>query len=343
MSGTTQPGIWFSPYQLRPRRRLGSHAFAGPRSGALLRVEYPRIGVGYADCHPWEELGDAPLQVQLKGVAQGRLTPLTRNSLQFSRLDAEARSQRRSLFEGMTVPRSHFLLTDLSDEALDEAAQALAEGFDRIKLKLGRDWKEKLPLLRRLFDSAIPRARIRLDLNSSLDSESLETLLATLEGVADFIDFIEDPLPWDDSTGFGPIASRWRVALDRGSGAFLRVEDAALERIFPPVLVVKPAVDDWQGVLTGASACRARLVITSYLDHPLGQLSAAYVAARAATQNPARIDRCGLVSHTAYETNPFSLALRHKEGRLEADRGPGLGMDELLEKSTTWKPLESIG
>lgn len=328
--------IWHSPYQLRPRRKLGDHATPGPRHGALLRVEYPGWGFGYADCHPWEERGDEPLAAQLAGLTRGRLTPLTRNALRFSRLDAEARSRGRSLFEGLSVPASHFLLTDISEESVETACQALAAGFDRIKLKLGREWRKILPLLKVLL--ATPGARFRIDLNSCLHRDELSELLAALRDFRTKIEFLEDPLPWRSAPGWENPPDDWAFALDREVSEILA--DFARASDFPAVLVIKPAINDWKALAERGAAWKKRLVFTSYLDHPLGQLSAAYAAARAARARPEALDVCGLLSHSAYEMNPFSESLHCQGPRLEPDRGPGFGMGELLANRTSWKPLE---
>lgn len=330
--------IWFSPYQLHPRQKLGDHARPGPRDGALIRVEYPELGMGYADCHPWHELGDPPLAEQLKGLANGRLTPLTRNSLTISLWDAEARSRGRSLFEHLVVPRSHFLLTDLSDESLERARHALAEGFDRIKLKLGAGWKDRLPLLLALLE--MPGARFRIDLGSLLDPPLLQELLFQLKDFLQKIDYLEDPLGWRPGRGFGPAPEGWTFAVDRQVGDCL--DGAVPEPEWPTVLVIKPAVNEWEPIVTRAVAGGRKLVFTSYLDHSVGQLSAAFVAARTAAAHPEAVEVCGLLSHTAYEWNPFSEALRSRDARLEADGGPGLGLGPLLEKLTVWTPMERL-
>ena len=75
-------------YELIPKRRLSAIAADGPRRGALLRVDG-----GFADVHPWPELGDANLDDQLALLARGETTPLTRASLQFASIDAAARDR----------------------------------------------------------------------------------------------------------------------------------------------------------------------------------------------------------------------------------------------------------
>ena len=62
--------IWISRYELTARVNLNARARSIVRRGALLCV-----GSGFADLHPWPELGDQDLDQQLSGLARGQRTP----------------------------------------------------------------------------------------------------------------------------------------------------------------------------------------------------------------------------------------------------------------------------
>ena len=78
-------------YTLTPRGAPNSRTTGSARTGALLRVEFADEEIGYADCFPWPELGDAPLSAQLNSIKTGYLTPVTARSLYFASKDAQAR------------------------------------------------------------------------------------------------------------------------------------------------------------------------------------------------------------------------------------------------------------
>jgi len=288
--------IWVHRYELVPRARLSARAAAGPRYGALLRVDD-----GFADVHPWPELGDAPLDEQLSRLARGETTPLTARSLHFAALDAAARREGRSLFDGLTIPESHW------PAAAGEAPPA----FDTVKVKMpGSDPPS--------------RGRLRLDFNATLDAASFLRVAASLP--RERIDFVEDPCPYD--------AAVWRE-LRAQTGLRL-----ALDREFATegvdVLVVKPAIQPVPGEQVAAggepnpfssSLGDVSIVVTSYMDHPVGQLHAA-AAARSAT-NP----RCGLVTHVLFEPNAFSERLALDGARLVPPGGRGIGFEDLLEEA----------
>jgi O-succinylbenzoate synthase len=262
--------IWYWPYALKPKRRLSALAGDAPRRGALIRVDE-----GFADVHPWPELGDATIDEQLALLARGETTALTKRSLWF------ASEWRPRMFDGLTIPRSHWPGSDPPDE------------FDTAKVKMP--------------GGVLPdRVRLRLDFNG--DGEAFERVVSTLP--SERIDFIEDPCPYDPATWTRMRAeTRLRFALDRGD---------AEEGV--DVLVVKPAV---QNVPRTAK----EIVITSYMDHPIGQLHAAYVAAGC------RPHTAGLITHVLYEKDPFIERMRIDDTRLAVP-----DFSDLLE-SLPWKKL----
>jgi O-succinylbenzoate synthase len=293
-------------YELIPRARMNARAGTGTRRGALLNIDG-----GYADVHPWPELGDADLDEQLALLARGETTALTAQSLRFAAADAAARCAGRSLFDGLTVPRSHWPAA---------AGEALA-GFDIIKIKMPGS---ELP----------PAGRLRLDFNATLDAGAFARLARTLpreridfDGERiDFdrerIDFVEDPCPYDPAT--------WR-ALREETGLRLALDrQIAFDGV--DVLVIKPAIQNVEGA--GLGVCE--VVVTSYMDHPIGQLHAAVVAARIA---PNAI--CGLVTHLLYEPNAFSERLALDGARLVPPGGIGIGFDDLLE-GLPWTTLATM-
>jgi O-succinylbenzoate synthase len=273
-------------YTLVPDVRRAS---ARRREGALLRVDD-----GFADIHPWPELGDAPLDDQLALLARGETTRLTRASLRLARLDADARRRGVSLFEGLTIPESHWPGNDPPP------------AFDTIKTKGVTEFP--------------PKVRIRIDFNARITAEELKEIAKTLP--KDRIDFIEDPCPYDEQV--------WRD-LKAQTGLKLAYDQPPTANRQPPtafdVLIHKPALQtEWPA--------HNDVVVTSYMDHPVGQFGAAYIAATHATNA-----RCGLFTHVLYEPDAFMERVESDGARLLPPRGTGIGFDDLLERL----PWISIG
>jgi len=304
------------------------------RQGTLLKVEHPGLGFGYADLFPWPELGDAPLSDQLDLLKHGIYTPQTRNALEFTRLDAHARQSGASLWEGLEIPKSHALATDPESLLKNETLEAILEkGFTRIKIKLGNTPESDAFLISRLSEELRGRAKLRLDFNSSLQEKPWKHFCRELsEEAIDTIDFIEDPVAWSSTTGFGPAPRGLKLALDRGS------DSLAETQAYPEVLVVKPAVSNVRKLLQKAKELKKRLVFTSYLDHPLGQLWAAWSASKAAKEFSMEI--CGLLSQDAYEPHPWSKLLQTQGPSLVPPSGPGIGYQDALETLCEWRELQ---
>lgn len=317
-------------YQLIPKGKLSSKAKdAQFRQGALLQITFPEGKVGYGDCFPWPELGDEPLALQLSFLKEGKLTTLTERSLEFAKIDAIARSEGRSLLMGAILPQNHFPLTDF--RLLDEhRLRALSEdGFSLLKLKVGhqpiqeaKKIKELFPLLKELS------IQLRFDFNSSLILQQVEEFLEVIGPASEQIDFIEDPTEYRPEV-WKTLQERWkiRLALDRLSPDHLN----QLDPTSFSVLILKPAIQDWKKMAYVAKQMGVPLVITSYLDHPIGQLYAAWVAAQLQSDPQIKLEPCGLLSQMAYESNEFSLLLTTKKNTLEPPLDLGIGFGTMLE------------
>lgn len=316
-------------YELHSAAPLGARTCSAVRHGALLRTRMPDGAPGYADCHPWAELGDLPLGEQLQRLARGETTDLTRASLAFAAMDAQARVQGRSLWDGLIVPPSHCLLPGLGEGGWDALEAAFADGFTHIKVKVGRDIPAETRRLRDLSgflaSAALPhgaRPRLRLDCNEALAAAQFADTFGALGALKPFLDFVEDPCPFD--------AAQWD-ALSTQTGIAFAVDRAMSE----------DATQGWRGVQVHKPArsgpavpARAlfphsgRTVVTSYLDHPLGQLCAAWVAARLPPVEPRETH--GLVSHRVYAPTPFSERLGGHGPVLDLPGGTGFGFDDEL-------------
>ncbi len=311
--------ICYWPYELVGLKSI--------RRGVLLRWGFQNGTIGYSDCHPWPELGDYPLKDQLHLLRKSRFTNLTYRSLHFAKLDAEARQKQISLFSGLIVPPSHLLIPDLT-RAND---QTFRQGFTHYKIKLGKNLKTELEFLQMLLRGLSKQVKLRLDFNGTLTPDSFQSVVKALNHHADRIEFFEDP--------FHPTSHSWRdpqnkrlfqFARDAHSDKELRLSSTA------NFLVVKPATES----LDKYKRIRYphHFVVTSYLDHPLGQLTAAYEAAKLRVIPHVKMSHCGLLSHLVYQPNIFSDQLNIQEATLIPPNGTGFGFDELL-SNLSWSRL----
>ncbi|MHB8635570.1 MAG: enolase C-terminal domain-like protein [Fimbriimonadaceae bacterium] len=327
---------------------VSRHNASRRREGALIRASLPDGLVGYADCHPWPELGDAPLDRQLD-LSDKRNSLHFRGAQYYTVMDAFARRDRRSLFAGLSIPPSHASFPDAmrieSPMAADVLSRLAADGFRFVKVKGGDDVETEIPALARLArltrDTGL---KIRLDVNAKLGASEVRDLLARLGAATDgleWLDWVEDPCPYDiddwrrlrDEFGC-------RLAFDR---AGKRVSSAAGHRQLPDlrksadVVVCKPAADFAPHYLKSVISAGMPICVTSYLDHPVGQAFAAQRAALLSSRCP--VEACGLLTHDVYEPNAFSERLGSDGPVLIPPTGTGIGFDDLLE-ALPWVELK---
>lgn len=325
--------IWVAPYSLRWAQAPNATTTVRDRVGSLLRVE-TEDGIGYADIHPWPELGDDPLQRQLDLLRDKQATPLTRRSLELARIDARFRSLKQNAFGTLTVPQSHFLVPDVL--SFDGYAEAWELGFRTLKLKVGRELASEIAKLNELR-AQLAVFRLRLDFNGRLSPSDYEMFVTSLaEPLRNAIEFVEDPVKWDAKTWQELLSVGAPLALDRISPAELLDQLRAPNRSYK-WCVLKPAIQEPQDVVQLTNATDATLCVTSYMDHPLGQVSAAFEATRL-TGADVRMGVCGLLTHEHLTQNPYADQLSVEEARLQAPDGYGFGFDSLLEKEN-WKRL----
>lgn len=321
--------IDYSPYILK---RVGVNS---ARVGALIRIEWDE-GIGYADLHPWPEFGDSYLKGQLTGLSEylseylktgqeTELSKLQEKTIYFARQDALARSQNKSLFEGLEIPKSHCLITredEVSEESLAEISKA---GFKTIKVKVGGE-----PLMAAISITELAgmaTQKLRLDMNALWSASDFKFFADKIPSeYKTRIEFIEDP--------FHSAQDHWSLLSKTYNFSFARdfeFGDAYAVRIIKPAVQKTIETADSEGA-------EVKFVVTSYLDHPLGQVAAAFEAAQLKKKFGDRVLECGLLSQDVYEPNEFSKHLKIQNGRFEKLKGYGFGFDEIL-KTQRWQSV----
>lgn len=314
--------LWYWKYKLSARQPVNAKSMRRDYGGALVR-----IGEGFACLHPWPELGDPPLQKCLNDLLGARRHSLVRRALRCAKEDADARFIGDPLLEEIDVPESHATLPWLDQRIVDSA---VSKGFKRVKMKAGKNLEQEQAFLLEMA-GLHPGLRWCLDFNELPTPKQAQEFLLGIPGdVRGRIDFVEDPCPY--------AAVPWK-RLRRASGVPLAVDrEAAPVCDAAQVMVIKPAVDEpW--LLAEAAAKRGQqVVVTSYMEHPLGQCSAAWEAAKLNVQFPGIVGICGLQTHHLFTPSDFAERLGRWSPSFKSPGGTGLGFDDLLVK-LPWKRL----
>lgn len=315
--------IFIHRYTLHSKSGLNSRSDRTAHEGALIR-----IGDGVGCLHPWRELGDPSLDELLDDLRQHHFfRPLVGAAVRCAMVDGSARKQGVSLFDGVTVPESHATVAG----GLEEIQRAVSAGFKVVKMKAGRDLKHELSVLRESY-TAYPDLRWRLDFNGTMQLQAMLSFLGDLDdGMLGKIDFLEDPFEvgseeWERLHEMYSIP----LAVDRC------VEKAPCIATFA---VCKPALEDITAMSARAMLNGWDIVVTSYMDHPIGQCYAAWSAAKVEQRYYGVLDpTAGLMTHGLYEPNAFIERLGAPSPQWKSPGGTGFGFDDLLEK-LDWERL----
>ena len=316
--------VFYSLYDLEAYAPVNSATQTLKRPGALLKVWFEEGRIGYADCHAWPELGDLPLQKQLDLLAADSLTPITSCALECAKIDADARLEGKAILNQSSIPKSHYLVTNLCSLTACQVQRIVDQGFTHVKLKVGRQTDAEGEAIHSLFhDSSL---KLRLDFNECLTPVAFRCFVRQMEALKTQIDFIEDPFPFQPEDWKVFQQEGWRLACDRQAAVARRHPESA------SILIVKPAIqlhDEWE--ISDGQTC----IVTSYLGHPLGQAAAAFTAA---SLDPSGKFVHGLLSHHAYFPTVFSHQLNWAGPAFTVPQGHGFGFDNEL-KSLKWSPL----
>jgi O-succinylbenzoate synthase len=316
--------IYAHEYLLRSGVALNAVSQRRIFAGALLCVDS-----GYGCVHPWPEFGDAPVEEQLRLLREGITTPVTAMALRCAQIDGAARRAGVSLFDGLEIPRSHYSWSFATDTET-QLQRVMAESWPAIKAKGFANHAETT----RFLEDCAQRfetqgVRLRVDFNGVLDRLAFEQFIESMpQPVYRALDFVEDPFPYD-AAAWEAVRQRWgvKLALDKGWKNGTQGFD---------VVVVKPARRDWRTV--AQTHPQHPLVLTSAMDHALGQMFAAYEAAVALSEGQA-LDFCGLCTEHLFEKDAFFERVTSQGGHLTADRsGGGLGFGDVLE-GLPWRRL----
>lgn len=314
--------LYYWPYVLHPVRALNAKSTSADREGFLIRTADGGVGC----VHPWPELGDHTVRDEWRALSEGTPLILGKRALVCAEADGKGRRKGISLWRSdLPVPRSHATLPgELPDGELLSLHEA---GFRCGKVKGNRDipkLAEKLARWRRL----LPEWRWRLDFNGVLTEQEWKAAWPVIrEACGNRLDFCEDPVPWNPSFWESCEKEGMPLALDRFSE---EEETSCRDAYRPNIRVWKPAVQAEDRLQA------EQVVVTSYMDHPVGIAWAAREAARVKAEGRFYMNDCGLMTQALYSSTDFSEALGPLSPDFHAPAGTGLGFDDILNR-LDWK------
>lgn len=324
--------ISYSPYTLQPLAVLNAKAGSGTRDGILLKVQEADGSVGYADLHPWPELGDAPLSDEIESLRAGKVSSLLRQSLWLAQRDSQWRAQGQSVFSLGPSLKNNKTVTDLQQVTVAQAQAWRREGFEIVKLKMGRDLVQETACLNLLAEQGF---RLRLDFNLSAEYSAVLAFLKSLSGkTLQAIDYIEDPCPWQESD-WQSLRSYVPLAVDM---SYPQIPWDILTAAPFDVLILKPAKMDVNKALQISDRWNLKITVTSMMDHPVGVMHALAVAMELKKARGEQILQAGCLTTSLYQANVFSEQILIHGPCIMQTAGTGIGFDQLWSQ-VPWRSL----
>ena len=253
--------------------------------------------------------------------------PMAKASLEMAVLDAELRTEGRSFGERLgavheLVPSGIALgILDGVPALLDAVAAALAEGYQRVKLKIRPGWDlEPVAAVRARF----PDALLQVDANGAYTAADADHL-AGLDPY-DLL-LVEQPLPPDDLAGSALVASRLRtpVCLDEAITSAAAAASAIASGACSVVAVKAGHVGGYLEAVRVHDVCVAAGVpvwVGGMLETGLG---------RAANVALAALPGCTLPGDLSPSARWFAEDVTEplvlEDGHLRVPTGPGLGVE----------------
>ena len=321
--------IFYHPYFLHPIQSLNAVSTGAAREGALIKIEDSSGSIGYADLHPWVELGDIPLLSQLNDLKQRKISSQLYQTLFLAQKDAHARFKKQSLFLDLPSIKNNFLISSL--ETVDQSLlkNIKDQGFEVLKIKVGRDFKKEMA---RLNEIARAGFKMRLDFNASVSWFEFQMFFAGLDdSTLESIQYVEDPCTYD--------VKNWReaqkitkIAMDNqfSKYAMTAADENSQGPVFD-VLILKPAKMNIEDSITLCRKFNLQMTVTSYMDHPVGMLHALAVAMQLKKTLGAQILEAGCYTHHLYEADQFSEEINIQDANIIPPQGFGIGFDKILE------------
>jgi len=327
--------VSYSPYTLKPAQYLNAAVNLTERQGVLLKIEWPDGLTGHSDLHPWPEFGDDSWEDQLAGIRHGKISPMLEQSIWLARKDAQARKAEKNLFEGLPIIKNNYIVSDILAEEEGLIDRLKSEGFETVKIKVGRDLQKEAEFVSHLGkDGAF---KLRLDFNAIGTWQTYERFMSSVNKIAlQRIQYVEDPFPydeqaWAEAKKFAPIAIDNQLS---------KVDLKKMMKNKPfDVVILKPAKMDVNSTLQNCIIQDYKIAVTSYMDHPLGVVHALAVACELKKAHPQRILDAGCLTTRLFQMDAYSAEVVPTGPYLKRPAGRGIGFDLQLMKET-WSQVK---
>lgn len=301
--------------------------------GVLMRLNIQGVW-GYSSLQPWTHLGDPKLD--LNHINDILKSDLGQRALELAHLDAQARLTQKKLLEDLPA-YCHYSVLDFNQVNRADLEEALKVGYTHVKVKFGSNIEENIQWLKSVWD--LNFLKWRFDFNNQLNEKLWESFCLELpDFLISKIEFVEDPFifnekTWKQAQRILPLALDFQL-VNSSKVRELVSKECAEYFIYKPSARMLP-----QGL-------EQKIVITSYMDHPIGvaHALAEYQKLKKQRVNMSVVSGLGTLSffQDSMAVSKYIHQL-HCDGPLLTIKtsGFGVGFEEALEQES-WQDIESL-
>jgi len=247
-----------------------------------------------------------------------------------------------NLLGGVYRPTTNWMGYLFIEEPALNAEQALAyvrEGYDTLKIKVGRDVDEDVRRLKAIREAVGWDVHLRVDANMAW---SRSTAVRAINQLSEFrIQYCEQPIPWHDVEGMASIARQVSVPLAADEGvtgvrSALKLIEARAVEVFVLYISEAGGLTRARDIVHLADQAGVACVTGTWAELGVGTAAAAHLVG-----SSRNFQMANDTHYSMQDDDILTEMLPLKGGRMPLPTGPGLGVELDPEKVARFHNLEA--
>ena len=223
---------------------------------------------------------------------------------------------------------------DYIDKMVQDAVNAVENGFETLKIKVGKDLRVDIERVKAVYAAVGDKALLRLDANQGWTPKQTVSALRELEGSGVELEFVEQPVRGDDVEGMRYVTERVSTPVMADESTFGAKEVIELIQmrgadIINIKLMKTGGISNAIKIADIAEIYGVSCMMGCMLETSIGVSAAAHVAVAKSNS----ITRVDLDAPSLATINPVAGGVRFEGPEISITDAPGLGIDNISELS----------
>lgn len=223
---------------------------------------------------------------------------------------------------------------DYIDKMVQDAVDAVANGFEALKIKVGKDPAVDIERVKAIYAAVGDKALIRLDANQGWTPKQTVSALRELESSGVELEFVEQPVRGDDVEGMRYVTERVSTPVMADESTFgprevvelIQMRGADIVNI---KLMKTGGISNAIKIADIAAVYDVKCMMGCMLETSIGVSASAHVAVAKSSS----ITRVDLDAPSLGMINPVVGGVRFDGAEISISESPGLGIESISELS----------